>query len=163
MHCLQVRLIVNTGVAVLESVTSLNNLFYHTLPGRGEYANLMLKEDNVDFHLLIDQVASAKLVTGKSSRGESLHIWFASWTTTNLLPWACLLCGSPELMVNTTMAKWMHFNSCLISSALKSHFPRTNQRPQRRAERFYWTMEHGLDPLNLTTEKLNLEASVCSI
>ena len=70
MHCLQVRLIVNTGVAVLESVTSLNKLFYHTLPGRGEYANLMLKEDNVDFHLLIDQVASAKLVTGKSSRGD---------------------------------------------------------------------------------------------
>lgn len=70
VHCLQVRLIVNTGVAVLESVTSLNNLFYHTLPGRGEYANLMLKEDNVDFHLLIDQVASAKLVTGKSSRGD---------------------------------------------------------------------------------------------
>lgn len=67
---LQVRLIVNTGVAVLESVTNLDKLFYHVLPGRGEYANLMLKEDNVDFHLLIDQVVSAKLETGKSMRGD---------------------------------------------------------------------------------------------
>lgn len=66
----RVRLIVNTGVAVLESVTNLEKLFYHTLPGRGEYANLMLREDNVDFHLLIDQVVSAKLETGKSSRGD---------------------------------------------------------------------------------------------
>lgn len=67
---LQVRIIVNTGVAVLESVTNLDKLFYHTLPGRGEYANLMLREENVDFHLLIDQVGSAKLDKGKSSRGD---------------------------------------------------------------------------------------------
>jgi hypothetical protein len=66
----QVRIIVNTGVAVLESVTNLDKLFYHTLPGRGEFANVMAKEDNVDFHLLIDQVSAAKLVKGKSARGD---------------------------------------------------------------------------------------------
>jgi hypothetical protein len=68
---LQTRLIVNTGVAVLEStVTNLDKLFYHVMPGRGEYANLMMKEENVDFHLLIDKVASAKIETGKSMRGD---------------------------------------------------------------------------------------------
>lgn len=66
----RVRIIVNTGVAVLESVTNLDKLFYHTLPGRGEFANVMTKEDNVDFHLLIDQVSAAKLVKGKSARGD---------------------------------------------------------------------------------------------
>ncbi len=30
----------------------------------------MAKEDNVDFHLLIDQVSAAKLVKGKSARGD---------------------------------------------------------------------------------------------
>lgn len=61
----------NTGVAVLEStVPNLDKLFYHVVPGRGEYANLMLKEENVDFHLLIDKVVSAKLETGKSMRGD---------------------------------------------------------------------------------------------
>ncbi|KAG0576752.1 hypothetical protein KC19_5G105200 [Ceratodon purpureus] len=65
------RLIVNTGVAVLEStITNLDKLFYHVMPGRGEYANLMMKEENVDFHLLIDKVVSAKLETGKSMRGD---------------------------------------------------------------------------------------------
>jgi len=43
--------------------------------GGGEYANLMLKEDNVDFHLLIDQVVSAKLKTNKidARRQSNLH------------------------------------------------------------------------------------------
>ena len=59
----------NTGVAVLEStVNSLDKLFYQ-VAARGEYANLMMKEENVDFHLLIDQVASAKLET--KMRGDT--------------------------------------------------------------------------------------------
>ncbi|KAG6554257.1 hypothetical protein Mapa_004173 [Marchantia paleacea] len=66
----RVRLIVNTGVAVLESVTSFEKLFYHEMPGRGEWANLMLREDNVDFHLLLDKVKSASLARGKSMKGD---------------------------------------------------------------------------------------------
>ncbi|KAL2641541.1 hypothetical protein R1flu_009128 [Riccia fluitans] len=66
----RVRLIVNTGVAVLESVTTFEKLFYSEMPGRGEWANVMRKEDNVDFHLLLDKVKSAKLTRGKSMRGD---------------------------------------------------------------------------------------------
>lgn len=66
----RIRIIVNTGVGVLESITSLEKLFYHTMAGRGEYANLMNKEENVDFHLLLDKVTAAKLVKGKSMRGD---------------------------------------------------------------------------------------------
>ncbi|CAI5490956.1 unnamed protein product, partial [Closterium sp. Naga37s-1] len=65
-----VRLIVNTGLGVLESVTTLDGLFYHTLPGKGEYANVIKSEENVDFHLLLSSVSGAKLITGKSMRGD---------------------------------------------------------------------------------------------
>lgn len=61
------RLIVNTGVAVLESVTSFEKLFYHAGP-RGEYANIMSRDDNVDFHLLLAKVALVRLVKGKSPK-----------------------------------------------------------------------------------------------
>lgn len=60
----------NTGVGILESVTSLEKLFYHTVAGKGEYANLMNKEENVDFHLLLEKVTAAKFVKGKSMRGD---------------------------------------------------------------------------------------------
>ncbi|KAL3677876.1 hypothetical protein R1sor_020832 [Riccia sorocarpa] len=66
----RVRLIVNTGVAVLESVTSFEKLFFSEMPGRGEWANVMRKEENVDFHLLLDKVKVAKLQRGKSMRGD---------------------------------------------------------------------------------------------
>ncbi|CAI7755114.1 unnamed protein product [Closterium sp. NIES-53] len=66
----RVRLIVNTGLGVLESVTTLDGLFYHTLPGKGEYANVIKSEENVDFHLLLSSVSGAKLITGKSMRGD---------------------------------------------------------------------------------------------
>ncbi|CAI5471193.1 unnamed protein product [Closterium sp. Yama58-4] len=66
----RVRLIVNTGLGVLESVTTLGGLFYHTLPGKGEYANVIKSEENVDFHLLLSSVSGAKLITGKSMRGD---------------------------------------------------------------------------------------------
>ncbi|GJP86912.1 hypothetical protein CLOP_g16881 [Closterium sp. NIES-67] len=66
----RVRLIVNTGMGVLESVTTLEGLFYHTLPGKGEYANVIKAEENVDFHLLLSSVSGARLVTGKSMRGD---------------------------------------------------------------------------------------------
>eukprot|EP00249_Psilotum_nudum_P007695 c20755_g1_i1 orf=294-986(-) len=66
----RVRIVVNTGVGVLESVTSLEKLFYHTLPGRGEYANVMNQEENIDFHLLIDKVKAAELSKGKTMRGD---------------------------------------------------------------------------------------------
>ncbi|KAI5070280.1 hypothetical protein GOP47_0014623 [Adiantum capillus-veneris] len=66
----RIRIIVNTGVGVLESVTSLERLFYHTIAGRGEYANLMNKEENVDFHLLLNKVKSAKFAKGKSMTGD---------------------------------------------------------------------------------------------
>lgn len=66
----RIRIIVNTGVGVLESVTSLEKLFYHTVAGRGEYANLMNKEENVDFHLLLSKVKAAKFAKGKSMTGD---------------------------------------------------------------------------------------------
>ncbi|KAH7284138.1 hypothetical protein KP509_34G040700 [Ceratopteris richardii] len=66
----RIRIIVNTGVGVLESVTSLEKLFYHNVPGKGEYANLMNKEENVDFHLLLPKVKSAKFTKGKSMTGN---------------------------------------------------------------------------------------------
>lgn len=69
MELNQVRLIVNTGVAVLESVTSFEKFFYHAGP-RGEYANIMSREDNVDFHLLLEKVALVRLVKGKSMKGD---------------------------------------------------------------------------------------------
>ncbi|CAM6117132.1 unnamed protein product [Calypogeia fissa] len=61
----RVRLIVNTGVAVLESVTSFEKFYYHAGP-RGEYANIMSREENVDFHLLLEKVALVRLVQGKT-------------------------------------------------------------------------------------------------
>ncbi|XP_057828433.2 uncharacterized protein LOC131039657 isoform X2 [Cryptomeria japonica] len=72
----RIRVIVNTGVAVLESVTRMDKLFYHTLEGRGEYANVMDKGENVDFHLLTDKVKSAKLVQGKSKKNDTYMIRF---------------------------------------------------------------------------------------
>ncbi|KAH9310903.1 hypothetical protein KI387_025938 [Taxus chinensis] len=72
----RIRIIVNTGVGVLESVTRMDNLFYHTLEGRGEYANVMNKDENVDFHLLVDKVKGAKLVQGKSKKNDTYMIRF---------------------------------------------------------------------------------------
>eukprot|EP00475_Leptophrys_vorax_P037288 TRINITY_DN64069_c0_g1_i1.p2 TRINITY_DN64069_c0_g1~~TRINITY_DN64069_c0_g1_i1.p2 ORF type:complete len:211 (-),score=8.68 TRINITY_DN64069_c0_g1_i1:357-989(-) len=66
----RVRLIVNTGMGVLESVTTLDGLFYHALPAKGEYANVIKAEENVDFHLLLSAVSGARLVVGKSMRGD---------------------------------------------------------------------------------------------
>lgn len=66
----RIRIVVNTGVGVLESITSLEKLFYHTLAGRGEYANLMNKDENVDFHLLLNKVKAVKFAKGKSMSGD---------------------------------------------------------------------------------------------
>ena len=57
-------------MGVLESVTTLDGLFYSDFPGKGEYANLMKSEDNVDFHLLVSKVTKIKLARGKSMRGD---------------------------------------------------------------------------------------------
>eukprot|EP00850_Spirogloea_muscicola_P010723 SM000064S19745 [mRNA] locus=s64:195825:197238:+ [translate_table: standard] len=65
----RVRVIVNTGMGVLESVTTLDSLFYRAVPGKGEYANLMKAADNVDFHLLLDRVAGVQLEQGTSKHG----------------------------------------------------------------------------------------------
>lgn len=65
----RVRIIVTTGMGVLESVTDMEGLFYKRLPGKGEYANLIKGADNVDFHLLLDKVDEIHLVEGKSMRG----------------------------------------------------------------------------------------------
>lgn len=65
----RVRIIVNTGMGVLESVTDMEGLFYQALPGKGEYANLIKGGDNVDFHLLLDKVDEIHLVEGTSMRG----------------------------------------------------------------------------------------------
>jgi hypothetical protein len=51
-------------------VTSLEKLFYHAVAGRGEYANLMNKDENVDFHLRLDKVKSVKFSRGKSMTGD---------------------------------------------------------------------------------------------
>eukprot|EP00898_Chlorokybus_atmophyticus_P008756 jgi/Chlat1/8882/Chrsp92S08201 len=68
----RVRLIVNTGMGVLESVSTLDSLFYHTVPQRGEYANVIDPEHNLDFHLRLDAVTSVKLIVGKAKRGDYL-------------------------------------------------------------------------------------------
>eukprot|EP00850_Spirogloea_muscicola_P006167 SM000029S10462 [mRNA] locus=s29:279161:280595:- [translate_table: standard] len=65
----RVRIIVNTGMGVLESVSTLDSLFYRAVPGKGEYANLMKAADNVDFHLLLDRVAGVQLERGTSKHG----------------------------------------------------------------------------------------------
>eukprot|EP00850_Spirogloea_muscicola_P004596 SM000019S05140 [mRNA] locus=s19:1029127:1030564:- [translate_table: standard] len=66
----RVRVIVNTGMGVLESVTTLESLFYRAVPGKGEYANLLKAADNVDFHLLLDRVAGVQLEQGTSKHGS---------------------------------------------------------------------------------------------
>ena len=65
-----VRLIVQTGTVVLESVTTFDGLFYSPVPGKGEYANLIKSKENVDMHLLIDRLASVKLVSGPGRGGD---------------------------------------------------------------------------------------------
>ena len=60
----------NTGAGILESVTSLEKLFYHTVAGRGEYANLMNKDENVDFHLALKKIKSVRFAKGKSMTGD---------------------------------------------------------------------------------------------
>lgn len=78
-------------MGVLESVTRLDKLFYHTLEGRGEYANVMDTEDNVDFHLLVDKVKGAKLVQGKSKNNDTHMIRFmddkGGYAATFLVMW----------------------------------------------------------------------------
>eukprot|EP00899_Mesostigma_viride_P010669 jgi/Mesvir1/19603/Mv09900-RA.1 len=65
----RIRIIVNTGMGVLESVTTLDKLFYSDAPGGGQWGNVMANEQNVDFHLRLDRIASVKIVKGTSPRG----------------------------------------------------------------------------------------------
>lgn len=70
----RVRIVVNTGLGVLESVTTLDGLFCQEFGGKGEYANLMKQEDNVDFHLLLNKVASVKLSKAPSTFDKNITI-----------------------------------------------------------------------------------------
>ena len=81
-----VRIIVNTGVAVLEAVTTFEGLFYseaankcdvsappslhepHSRRRRGEWANIIKPQENVDLHLMITRLSHAKLDT--MTRGD---------------------------------------------------------------------------------------------
>ena len=65
-----VRLIVQTGTVVLESVTTFEGLFYSPVPGKGEYGNLIKSKENVDMHLLVDKLACVKLVSSPGRGGD---------------------------------------------------------------------------------------------
>lgn len=60
-----VRLVTNNGLAVLESITPLDGLFYATVRG-AEYGNVIDHERNVDLHVRVDSVAGARFEVGKS-------------------------------------------------------------------------------------------------
>ena len=53
---------------MLESVTTFDGLFYAETP-RGEYANLIKGAENVDFHLLVSKLASAKFEVAPGKGG----------------------------------------------------------------------------------------------
>ena len=52
---------VGSGIAILETVTTLDEFFYQEYGNKGEYGNLMNSTNNVDFHITLSKVAYAKL------------------------------------------------------------------------------------------------------
>jgi len=67
-HVLQlVRLIVNTGTAVLEVRGHLQNLFYADLP-KGRYANI--HAEIFEFHLNMDKILKVRFETGEAKLGN---------------------------------------------------------------------------------------------
>lgn len=61
------RIIVNTGVAVLEVKGHLQNLFYADLP-KGRYANM--HTEGFEFHLNMDKIFKVKFEIGEAKRGN---------------------------------------------------------------------------------------------
>eukprot|EP00171_Calliarthron_tuberculosum_P015460 IDg15460t1 len=61
----KVRLVTNNGLAVLESITPLDKLFYASVRG-AEYGNVIDHKLNVDLHIKLDAVAGARFEIGKS-------------------------------------------------------------------------------------------------
>lgn len=71
----RVRLITNNGLAVLESITPLDKLFYASVRG-AEYGNVIDHKLNVDLHIKLDAVAGARFEIGKS-RSNPPHPTYA--------------------------------------------------------------------------------------
>lgn len=61
------RIIVNTGVAVLEVKGHIQKLFYADLP-KGRYANM--HTDGFEFHLNMDKIFKVKFETAEAKRGN---------------------------------------------------------------------------------------------
>jgi hypothetical protein len=61
------RIIVNTGAAVLEVKGHIQNLFYADLP-KGRYANM--HTEAFEFHLNMDKILKVKFETGEAKRGN---------------------------------------------------------------------------------------------
>jgi putative heme iron utilization protein len=61
------RIIVNTGAAVLEVKGHIQKLFYAELP-KGRYANM--HTEGFEFHLNMDKIAKVKFETGEAKRGN---------------------------------------------------------------------------------------------
>lgn len=61
----KVRLVTNNGLAVLESITPLDKLFYATVRG-AEYGNVIDHNLNVDLHVKVDAVYGVRFEVGKS-------------------------------------------------------------------------------------------------
>jgi len=61
------RIIVNTGAAVLEVRGHIQNLFYADLP-KGRYANM--HTEGFEFHLNMDKILKVKFETGEAKRGN---------------------------------------------------------------------------------------------
>ncbi len=62
-----VRLIVNTGTAVLEVRGNIEKLFYAELP-KGRYANM--HAEIFEFHLNMDKIFKVRFETGEAKRGN---------------------------------------------------------------------------------------------
>lgn len=63
-----IRIITNNGLAVLESVTTFDGLFYSPTP-KGEYANIIKPKENVDLHLLLPRCRAATLESAEGRGG----------------------------------------------------------------------------------------------
>ena len=61
----KVRLVTNNGLAVLESITPLDKLFYATVRGN-EYGNVIDHELNVDLHINVNAIHGVRFEIGKS-------------------------------------------------------------------------------------------------
>ncbi len=60
-----VRLVTNNGLAVLESITPLDKLFYATVRGN-EYGNVIDHGRNVDLHINVGAIHGVRFEVGKS-------------------------------------------------------------------------------------------------